>query len=301
MVDPDEDKFAAGSSDWAGADSPVSQVVLQQSEACLQSYKANSALIEEHANIERSVKEGGYGHRQLYELIQNGADELRETPNGLIHVVLTADTLYCANRGRPITPSGVGTILASHLSRKKGAEIGRFGLGFKSVLSVSDQPQFFSRSGSFGWSAQLSAQRIRERVPGTGPAPVLRIAHLLDAEKERIADKTLDELMAWASTVIKLPLATPDYATRLSLDLAEFPAVFAVFSPHAGRVVLENRQASTLREISVSGEGHRRSLRVRESDGEYVSEEWTVFESSFQPPTKPGPMPVSIVTVSRCP
>ncbi|MEN3538361.1 DEAD/DEAH box helicase [Microbispora sp. ZYX-F-249] len=283
MVDPDGDKFAAGSSDWAGADSPVSQVVLRQSEACLQSYKANPALIEEHANIERSVKEGGYGHRQLYELIQNGADELRETPSGLIHVVLTADTLYCANRGRPITPSGVGTILASHLSRKKGAEIGRFGLGFKSVLSVSDQPQFFSRSGSFGWSAKLSAQRIRERVPGTGPTPVLRIAHLLDAEEERTADKTLDELMTWASTVIKLPLATRDHATRLAEDLELFPAVFAVFSPHAGQVVLENRQASKVREITVSGEGYRRSLRVRESDGEYVSEEWTVFESSFQP------------------
>src|ERR1700754_4188468 len=102
----------------------------------------------------------------------------------MIKVVLTADTLYCANRGNPITPEGARTILASHLSRKRGAEIGRFGVGFKSVLSVSDQPLFFSRSGSFGWSASSARERIREHVPGAGPTPVLRIAHPLDADRE---------------------------------------------------------------------------------------------------------------------
>lgn len=95
-----------GRSGWSGEDSPVAQVVLTQSEACLQSYVANADLIEEHANIETSIREGGYGHRQLYELIQNGADELMGSRNGLIHIVLTAEALYCANRGTPITPDG---------------------------------------------------------------------------------------------------------------------------------------------------------------------------------------------------
>ncbi|WP_433418747.1 DEAD/DEAH box helicase [Microtetraspora malaysiensis] len=283
MVSPNKAGHA-GLSGWAGEDSPVSQVVLAQSEACLQSYEANAALIEEHANIETSVREGGYGHRQLYELIQNGADELRSSSNGLIHVVLTADTLYCANLGKPIAPTGAGTILASHLSRKRGAEIGRFGLGFKSVLSVSDQPQFFSRTGSFGWSANRSQARIRERVPGSGPTPVLRIAHLLDAEQERASDETLEELMSWATTVVKLPLSKTDFADRLAKDLREFPAVFAVFSPHAGHVILEDRRGIPYRrEITVSGRDDHRSLRVIENGREQDSAEWRVFETSFHP------------------
>jgi superfamily II DNA or RNA helicase len=265
----------------------VTKVVLERSEACLRSYQANVALIEEHANIETSVREGGYGHRQLYELIQNGADELRNTPKGVIHVVLTTDTLYCANLGNPITPEGVGTILASHLSRKRGAEIGRFGLGFKSVLSVSDQPQFFSRTGSFGWSAGRSASRIRERVQVEGPTPVLRVAEPLDPDAERESDHTLAELMGWAATVVKLPLlAKTGLADRLAMDLADFPAVFAVFSPHAGRVILEDRRAAarTRREIKVSSEQEdRRLLHVLNDGNEQAPEEWRVFETTFRP------------------
>ncbi|WP_344935125.1 DEAD/DEAH box helicase [Sphaerisporangium flaviroseum] len=258
----------------------MAQVVLAQSEACLNSYVANTDLVEEHANIETSVREGGYGTRQLFELIQNGADELRSTADGLIHVVLTAEALYCANRGHPITPEGARTILASHLSRKRGAEIGRFGVGFKSVLSVSDQPQFFSRTGSFGWSASRARAQILERIPASGPTPVLRIAHLLDADQERVSDATLDELMSWAATVVKLPLRNGGVASRLSVQLREFPEVFAVFSPHAGRVILEDRRDETYRkEIIVGGEGVRRSLQVIENDVVAEPLEWSVFET----------------------
>lgn len=278
----------AGLSDWEGADSPVSKVVIEQSERCLQSYEANPTLIEEHANIERSVTQGGYGHRQLYELIQNGADELQGTAGGLIQVVLTSDTLYCANRGRAVSPEGAETILASHLSRKKGTEIGRFGLGFKSVLSISSRPRFFSRSGSFGWDAAESRARIRERVDGAGPTPVLRIAHLLDVAKERESDKILKELMSWATTVVKLPLADASHTMRLAKDLSDFPAAFAVFSPHVGKVILEERGEDLNRkEIYVRSDGgRRRHLYVVDNGRERDPEEWMVFDVLHSPSAK---------------
>ncbi|WP_034518486.1 DEAD/DEAH box helicase [Actinomadura rifamycini] len=281
MTSTDESERAAHSG-WSGKDSPVGQVVLAQSEACLRSYEANAVLIEEHANIETSIREGGYGHRQLYELIQNGADELRTTRNGVIHVLLTTDALYCANRGNPITPEGARTILASHLSRKRGAEIGRFGVGFKSVLSVSDRPFFFSRSGSFVWSASRARERILERVPdAAGPTPVLRIAEPLDADEERAKDSILNELMSWAVTVIKLPLREGRFADQLGAQLRTFPSVFAVFSPHAGRVILEDRRNISYRkEIVVGGEGRRRSLQVIENGVEAEPLEWSVFEKN---------------------
>lgn len=269
---------------WEGAGGAVSQTVLAQSERCLASYEANPGLIEEHANIERSTTQGGYGHRQLYELVQNGADELQDEPGGCIHVVLTSSTLYCANLGSPITPEGAETILASHLSRKRGTEIGRFGLGFKSVLSVSDAPQFFSRTGSFGWDAEKARAAIRNRVPGGRPTPVLRIAHLLDAELERSRDPILDTLAAWATTVVRLPLK-PDEVPRLAGDIDTFPSEFALFSPHVGEVVLEDRRDPAgpfRRVIRVRGDGRRRELVVENPKGTHTSE-WIVFDTIHEP------------------
>ncbi|MEV0350662.1 DEAD/DEAH box helicase family protein [Nonomuraea sp. NPDC050680] len=262
----------------------MSQIVLRQSEMCLSSYEANPTLIEEHANIERSTTQGGYGHRQLYELVQNGADELQRERDGGIKVVLTAETLYCANLGTAVTPEGAQTILASHLSRKRGTEIGRFGLGFKSVLSISNRPQFFSRTGSFGWDAAQARDSITSRVDYHGPTPVLRLAHPLAPDLERQGDPVLDELMAWATTVVKLPL-TGDHSERLAADLEAFPSRFAIFSPHVGKVVLEDRrnhQHVTSREISVVGEGNRRTLSTKEDSGTSTSE-WMVFEAVHTP------------------
>lgn len=262
----------------------MSRVVLERSDRCLRSYEANPALIEEHANIERSTTQGGYGHRQLYELVQNGADELQKQPGGGIQVVLTSDALYCANLGTPITPEGVETILASHLSRKRGTEIGRFGLGFKSVLSVSERPQFFSRSGSFGWDADMARVRIRERVPGDTPTPVLRLAHLLNPQAERAVDPVLGELMSWATTVVKLPLKAGT-ADRLARDIMRFPAKFGIFSPHVGEVILEDRRSPEQvlrREIFVRGEGDRRILFTDEH-GSTETSEWMVFERVHRP------------------
>lgn len=274
-----------GGDEWKDTQGEVSRVVVEQSERCLRSYAANPVLIEEHANIERSTTQGGYGRRQLYELVQNGADELQNDPGGGIQVVLTQETLYCANRGTPISPDGVDTILASHLSRKRGSEIGRFGLGFKSVLSVSSSPQFFSRTGSFGWDAAWAEAAIRGRVPDyTGPTPVLRMARLLDAAEERRKDSVLHELMEWASTVVKLPLLE-GHDARLARDLDRFPAKFVIFSPHVGELILDNRLdplKKVQRGVWVRDDGPRRSLHTMRGDEEDTSE-WIVFQTTHTP------------------
>ena len=44
----------------------------------LRSYEADSGLLREHAGIEETVLAGGYGYRQILELVQNGADALLE-------------------------------------------------------------------------------------------------------------------------------------------------------------------------------------------------------------------------------
>ena len=184
---------------WSCDETPVTVRVLQQSEECLQAYAAHPILVDEHANIERATAQGGYGRRQIYELVQNGADALLEDKRcppeeAVIQVVLTDQALYCANGGEPIDAAGVDSIFSSHVSMKRGAEIGRFGLGFKSVLSVTKDPEFFSRSGSFRFDSRRAEERIREVVPSATRFPTLRLAEVLDPLKVARLDHTLTEL-----------------------------------------------------------------------------------------------------------
>lgn len=102
----------------------------------LRSYDADPGLLKEHIGIEETVLAGGYGYRQILELVQNGADALLEAQergdvlngDGRIHVQLRGSRLYVANTGAPLSEEGVDALLRSHSSPKRGNQIGRFGL-----------------------------------------------------------------------------------------------------------------------------------------------------------------------------
>ena len=94
----------------------------------------------------------------------------------------------------------------SHLSPKRGtSEIGRFGLGFKSVLGVTDRPEFFSRSGSFRFDRERALQIIQPVAPDIERYPVLRLPEVLDPWPEGNSDPILGEMMGWATNVIRPP------------------------------------------------------------------------------------------------
>ncbi len=212
----------------------VVDVVLEQNKRALSTYASDPGRVEEDANNERRISQGGYGDRQIFELVQNGADELRDYPRGEIRVVLTGNTLYCANEGSPVTAEGAESILRMSVSRKRGGQIGRFGVGVKSVLAVSDAPQFFSKDKSgefgFGFHKAWAREQIQSVVPDLREAPVLRMAQVLDVDSLRRGDAILDELMSWATTVVRLPLVR-DASSLLARDLQEFePEFFTFFS-----------------------------------------------------------------------
>jgi hypothetical protein len=192
-------------------------------------------------------------------------------------VLLTSHALYCANQGRPVDVDGVSAILSSHVSRKRGAEIGRFGLGFKSVLGVSSRPMFLSRSGSFAFDADWTAARIASAVPGQDRYPVLRLARSIDPAEAARRDPLLAELMEWASTVVKLPLEA-GAGTWLLEDLSGFPAEFTLFSDHVRELLLEHPPSQHRREIRV--EKDDRDLVLR--DGSSASQ-WRVFRGVHRP------------------
>src|SRR4051812_24413955 len=179
---------------WEGPDSPVGREVATVSEQTLNAYREAPRLVEEHHNLELAAVEGGYGRRQLFELIQNGADELLDQ-QGRIQVVLTAEALYCANQGNPLSVEGIRALQFSHLSAKKGVEIGRFGLGFKSVLGITHAPEIFSRTGSVRFHP-AHARAVITSVLGseTSKVPTLRIGVPLDPTDARESDPVLAQL-----------------------------------------------------------------------------------------------------------
>lgn len=266
-----------GRSSWWTSESPVVQRVVGQSEACLEAYRANPLLVDEHANIEVATAQGGYGRRQIYELVQNGADALTNGHSGRIEVLLTREALYCANEGEPIDARGAECILSSHVSMKRGTEIGRFGLGFKSVLGVSREPEFYSRSGSFRFNQDESRERIAGIVPNAERYPVLRIGIPADPIVAALEDPDLGDLMRWATTVVKLPRSGTG-AKALPEDIVNFPAEFLLFSPHVAGLVLRDTQHRVARSISVRHSG--KSLILAEQQ---TISQWAVFSKTYEP------------------
>ena len=261
---------------WAG-DESLATLVLEKSERNRRVYETDPDRIDEDAGKEEDLRHGGYGKRQIFELIQNGADQMVRCSGGRVEVVLTKNYLYCANEGAPVDQAGITSLLHTNISPKRSDEIGRFGLGFKSVLGVTARPQFFSRSVSFGFDADWSRKEIAGISPGHRDYPVLRLAKLLNPKREALKDRLLKRLMDWATTVVRLPRDS-GAADWLSSDVASFPVEFLLFSRHVGVLVLRDEQNGLDRRIQVERDGT--DLLVCERGVEQL---WRVTSSAVNP------------------
>lgn len=90
------------------------------------------------------------------ELLQNADDAgASETK-----IILHPDKLHFFHNGADFNIKNVKSILAYRLSTKTSNEIGKFGLGFKSVFAVSDNPQIYSGEFCF----QIAERIIPEDI-----------------------------------------------------------------------------------------------------------------------------------------
>ena len=248
-------------SEWAGPSGPIGAHIAAESQRTIEAYRSQPNLVDEHANHEEDTARGGYAHRQLFELVQNSADALAGSGGGRIEVRLGPGHLYCADEGRAIDEAGVRALMFSHLSPKRGTEeIGRFGVGFKSVLGVTDAPEFFSRSGSFRFNRGRAASLIRPVAPHARRTPVLRTPEPVDPRPAMEEDQVLGSLKGWAANIVRLPLR-PGAADDLRGQIAGFPAEFLLFVDHVRELVLDE------------GEGAGRSITlVRDGGGAVLSD-----------------------------
>ena len=247
---------------WGGGVDELRAYIEKESRNTLEAYKAQPNLVTEHANHEEDTARGGYAGRQLFELVQNGADALSKVRHGgSIEICLSKNYLYCADDGAPIDRDGVRALMFSHLSPKRGTtEIGRFGLGFKSVLGVTDIPEFFNRSGSFRFNRDEARRRIRNVIPNAERYPVLRLAFPVDHGRAVKQDRTLRRLSRWASNIVRLPLNEGGF-TSLEEQMRGFPAEFLLFAEHVGRLTLRDLASKNERAITVTRNGRKCELK----------------------------------------
>ncbi|WP_372508212.1 DEAD/DEAH box helicase [Mycolicibacterium alvei] len=267
---------------WSDPDRGLERLVNEFRERCIRVYKEDPNRVEEDAGKERGIAEGGYGRKQIQELVQNSADALKGAP-GRIQVTLTSDALYVANEGHPFEDSGVRALLYTHLSNKTGTEIGRFGLGFKSISGISDSPQIFSRSVSFEFSRHQAAEKLSDelgRHHEPADVPALRLAWSLNPMSEFRADAVLADLAEWATTVVKVPLKN-GAAAQLSAEINEFDESFNLFAPHVRILDLVDRVGGRERHFKAAKSGNRVILTTEDGD-----RDWLVVSTEHKPSAK---------------
>lgn len=238
----------------------------------LRSYDADPGLLKEHFGIEETVLAGGYGYRQILELVQNGADALLEAQergaalddDGRIHVQLRGSRLYVANTGAPLSEEGLDALLRSHSSPKRGIQIGRFGLGFKSLLKLNGQIDVFTRAcGAIRFDPERCREELRRKFQVT-EAPGLRLAWALPPA-ERVADALCAEL-AWAETIVRVEVGSESLLQHIRQEIRSFPAEFLLFFPIATTLSLDDGELQA-REVRLAIEGPEHILH----DGDAVS------------------------------
>ena len=140
--------------------------------------------------------------------------------------------------------------------QKRRASIGHKGMGFKSVLEITDAPEVFSHNRVLPSSpndAVLAVQPLvaEVKLEQVSRAPVTRFprpANLEDAEWARLRQRGMN-------TAFRFPFRdkmNEEQRDRLATVLRELPITSLVFLKHIGRVEVEIKRSSETRSFAWS-------------------------------------------------
>src|SRR4051794_14668645 len=166
----------------------------------LGAYRAMPSRLQEDVSQEAQVA-SDYRGRLVYELLQNADDAMAEEQSSSDRVafLVTDEELWIANDGRALTDAdvqglcGLGASSKVDTSGRRRASIGHKGLGFKSVLEVTDEPTVFSRTHCLTLGASHARPVVSELWQSMGkPAPrsvpAMRFPVAVTAEEQRWVD-----------------------------------------------------------------------------------------------------------------
>ncbi|MEU6242998.1 molecular chaperone Hsp90 [Streptomyces sp. NPDC047024] len=229
----------------------------------LDAWATSPARFREDANAEEDLVLGGYRDRLVVELAQNAADAAaRAQVPGRLRLTLRDNVLIAANTGAPLDAVGVESLSTLRASAKRDRDdehgaagaVGRFGVGFSAVLSVTDEPAIVGRHGGVRWSLaearELAGQTARHS-PGLGDEVRRRDGHVPLLRLPFAAEGTAPDPY---DTAVILPLrdaAAAGLAERL-LDAVDDALLLAL--PGLAEVVVEI-EGETPRTLRRSADG----------------------------------------------
>ena len=259
-----------------GPDLPgaIVETIVQQN---LGVYRASPSRLQEDVSQEAQVA-SDYRGRLVYELLQNADDAMESSASDADRVVfvITDDDLWMANSGRPLTDADVQGLCGLGASSKvdaagtKRASIGHKGLGFKSVLEITDSPAVYSRTLSF----RLGASEARPHVgalwdeldlPRPSDVPAMRFPSLMGGADDEDRWPALRD--SGLNTAFQFPFRedlASDQREVLTDLLLGLPLTTVLFLKHleSVQVQVDQTERSEFREWTVS-----RTIR---RDGEWV-------------------------------
>ncbi|MGR3914999.1 MAG: DUF3883 domain-containing protein [Gammaproteobacteria bacterium] len=203
------------------------------SKKCLDVYSGTINRLTEDANSEARIEQS-YDGRFMWELLQNADD-------------------------------------AADAARANAHLIGAKGLGFKSVLGITKEPEIYSGEFDFHFSERKSREKLREEVPEWEEeygVPVCRLPHAKEADEE--VQNLVDNGYV---TVIRLPL-NAEKREDVKRELDEFCASALLFCQRLEFV--EIRSGEDVRRIHVRRADDGQTIELRDNGN---CESWRVWRA----------------------
>ncbi|MBZ9801207.1 hypothetical protein [Mesorhizobium sp. ES1-6] len=213
----------------------------------LEVYRIDRDQLQEDANHEDETSRD-YAGRSLWELLQNADDALAPT----------------------------GTSSADLIGAK--------GLGFKSVLEISDRPSIHSGPFNFGFDAEISKVAL-EAIQTDAPRLTFRLPHQIERDSE-----AAELLRAGYATIIRLPFRSTKGRDSILARLETLDPHFLLLCRHLDTVLVEQQGQQTMR-LSVA---RQRGTTLRNSPATLsivrgdiaISSEWRIWSALATAPSE---------------
>ena len=223
---------------------PDSELLRAIAESSIGVYRADPNRPKRDLRHERGVK-ADYGGRYLWELLQNADDALADD------------------------------------SAEPAELIGTKGLGFISVLEVTDRPEIFSRPFAFYFSKLDTEALLLSRLGKKIPAPTFEIPHPA-IESPAIA-AILQEGYA---TAIRLPLRNSETAAKVRDDIERLDHRFLLLLQHVTRLQIEISERRTrnidVNRSPVTSDKEEITLSAREATARPEVGHWTKWSRHWK-------------------
>ena len=243
-------------------------------------YRASPSRLQEDVSQESQVA-SDYRGRLVYEMLQNADDAMVDSARASDRVsfLVTDEELWIANTGRALTDDdvlglcGLGASSKVDVQGNRRASIGHKGLGFKSVLEVTDEPSVYSSTTSFklgAWNARPRIEALWDELGLAAPksVPAMRFPTAVTGARPRWAEYQADGFNTAFCFPFKASLDA-EHRTAVGDLLIGLPLTTVLFLKHLERVDIRVKQGS--RAIS-------RTWRVQRERWDDASANWSAVD-----------------------